>query len=88
MTILPNEKIANCIATPAIQSNSKNPGKEKKLHRTISKTDRQKTGIKKMDPRGKYFSTTIPAIRGSKSLKKGEVFQTLISFTLFIFLNG
>ena len=88
MSILPKEKMVNCMARPAIQSIPKNLWNEKKLHAIIKRKQRQKTGIRKMGSSSKYFSMMIPEMSGIKTFKKGAVFQTEFSFPLPTFVTG
>ncbi|HEY4937058.1 MAG TPA: hypothetical protein VII44_10785, partial [Puia sp.] len=69
---------------PGTHSNPINAEKEMLLHIINRMRERQKAGIRKPACTGIFFSRRMPAIKGSKSLKKGASFQPAFFSALLI----
>jgi hypothetical protein len=68
---------------PVTHSNPKNAVVEMMLQKIRRIKDRQKTGIRNTIRTGKNFSTSIPAIKGNRNLRKGAIFQELFCCPFF-----
>jgi hypothetical protein len=80
--ILPKEKKANCITTPSVHCSLGIFNIRKKLERQITAMHEKKPGKRNTGFKGKKYCSSIPAINGSNSLRKGACFHIFICFTV------